>query len=350
MKRSRKTGLPPGTLMHIGERKAETVRLSVIQYDAEQFSEKEFDTFEAFAQQPPRPESIVWINIHGLHDTDLLRQAGAHFNIHNLVLEDILNTDQRPKFEDHGHYLFLPMKMFFIQKEDKTVSWEQISLIFGKGFLITFQEAPGDVFDPLRERIRQGKGRIRKMQADYLAYALLDIIVDQFFAILEQISDRIDENEEAVLVNPGKEAVSAIHDVKRTLLNVRRAAWPLREMVSQFEKSESPLLEKSTRLFIRDVYDHAIQIIDNVELLREINAGLMDIYLSNIGNRTNQVMKVLTIVATLFIPLTFIVGIYGMNFEYMPELAWPWAYPAVMGLMLFLFVGMLYYFRKRKWM
>lgn len=342
--------MPAGTLMHIGDRKVNDALISVIQYAGDHFVEKRLDSFSQFSQEPFNPQMVTWINVDGLHDLELLQQVGEKFGIHTLVLEDILNTDQRPKFEDHGHFLFFSMKMFLLDPKKQSVSWEQVSVLVGKGFVVTFQEAPGDLFEPVRERIRHGKGRIRKMKSDYLAYVLLDALVDQFFIIQESIGDQLDVIEAKVFENPDKAIANRIHDMKRQLLHIRRAVWPLRELTSTFEKSESVLIDQGTRIFIRDVYDHCIQIIDNIEVSREITAGLMDGYHTSISNRTNQVMKVLTIVATLFIPLTFIVGVYGMNFEYMPELAWPWAYPAVMGLMFLLFLVMIWYFRKKDWL
>ncbi len=350
MKRSKKAGLPPGTLMHIGTRRLKNTVLHEINYSPGHLTESYPLKPGDLLQDGAGNDGNTWINVSGLHDVDFLQSIGEQFNIHKLVLEDVVNTDQRPKMEDHGHFLFFTLKMFSWDEAGQTMAWEQLSIILGEGFIITFQEAQGDVFEPVRDRLRQAKGRIRKMGPDYLCYALLDAIVDQFFLIQEKVSDSLDGIEEMVFDHPGKEAATAIHEMKRMLLNIRRAAWPMRELISHFEKSESPLLDKGTRLYVRDVYDHSIQIIDNVEVSREITAGLMDMYLSAISNRTNEVMKVLTIVATLFIPLTFIVGIYGMNFEYMPELSWPWAYPVILGIMFFILIGMILYFRKRKWL
>jgi len=349
-KRSIKSGLPPGTLMHIGKRKVAEASINLMQFNPDQLIEKKVKSIKQLFDDDFQNDSLSWINIDGLHDLEILSRIGEKYNIHNLVLEDIVNTDQRPKFEDHDHFIFITLKMFSLSAHNGRISWEQVSFLIGKGFVVTFQEAPGDVFEPVRERIRQGNGRIRRMQSDYLAYALIDAVVDQMFNIQENIGNQLDEIEEKLLSDPGRDVTASIHELKRRLLDIRRAVWPLRELVSSFEKSESNLIKKSTRPFIRDVYDHCIQVIDNVEVSREITAGLLDMYLSGIGNRTNQVMKVLTIVATLFIPLTFIVGIYGMNFEYMPELSWPWAYPALMGFMLLVFSGMIFYFRKKKWL
>lgn len=349
-KRSHKTGLPPGSLIHIGEQRTEIPRITLIQYDGQTFSEGEASSLEQCASQMKENPGIFWINIDGIHEMSLMGKAGELFGIHPLTLEDIVNTEQRPKTETYDSYLFFSLKMLSPGKKKEEQVSEQISILLGDRLVITFQERPGDVFDQVRERLRQTKGRIRTQKADYLAYALLDSVVDSYFDLLERLGDEMEDLEELVLRNPSKQMVPRIHNLKRRALVLRRAVWPLRELVSTFEKSESPLLEKSTRVYLRDVYDHTIQIIDGVEVSREIISGLMDLYLSSLSNRTNEVMKVLTIVATIFIPLTFLAGVYGMNFKHMPELAWRWAYPAVWGVMIVAALGMLWYFRRKKWL
>jgi len=342
--------MSPGTLVHIGDQKLENSKISLIQYSEAAVSETVADGIEQCAELVKGHKGVTWINIDGVHDVALMEKTGELFGIHSLVLEDIMNTEQRPKMEEHENFLFFSLKMLSLSGKNRSLALEQISMLLGNGLVITFQESPGDVFEPLRERIRQGKGRLRKQKADYLSYALLDAIVDNYFVILENFGDEIEELEESVLKSSGGETVSRIHAIKRKMLVLRRAAWPLRELVNNFEKCESPLLEKSTRIFLRDVYDHTIQIIDSVEVSREIIAGLLDMHLSSISNKTNEVMKVLTIMATIFIPLTFIAGVYGMNFEYMPELGWKWGYLAVMVFMLLAALGMLWYFRRKKWL
>ena len=342
--------MPPGTLVHIGDQKLDKPRISLIQYSENFFSEKPFESLEQCMEAVKEHSGNSWVNIDGVHDVAFIEKSGELFGIHPLVLEDIVNTEQRPKMEEHENFLFFSLKMLSLSGKEKNIGVEQVSMLLGKGLIITFQESPGDVFEALRERIRQGKGRIRKQKADYLAYALIDAIVDNYFAILERVGEELEELEELVLKSSDKETVSRIHAIKRQMLLIRRAAWPMRELVNNFEKSESVWLEKSTRIFLRDVYDHTIQIIDSVEVSREIIAGLLDMHLSSLSNKTNEVMKVLTIMATIFIPLTFIAGVYGMNFEYMPELAWKWGYP---GIMIFMFVaamGMLWFFRRKKWL
>ncbi|MEE4177723.1 MAG: magnesium/cobalt transporter CorA [Bacteroides sp.] len=349
-KRSRKTGLSPGSLIHIGEQKIEFPRITLIQYDRQTFTEGEASSLEECASQIKDYQGVSWVNIDGIHEMGLMGKAGELFGIHPLTLEDIVNTEQRPKAEAYDSYLFFSLKMLSPGEKNDDLASEQISILLGERLVITFQERPGDVFDQVRERLRQGKGRIRTLKADYLAYALLDALVDSYFDLLERLGEEMEDLEELVLGNPSKQMVPRIHNMKRRALVLRRSVWPLRELVNTFEKSESSLLEKSTRIYLRDVYDHTIQIIDGVEVSREIISGLMDLYLSSLSNRTNEVMKVLTIVATIFIPLTFLAGVYGMNFKHMPELAWKWAYPAVWGVMALAALGMLWYFRRKKWL
>jgi magnesium transporter len=333
--------------MHIGHRKLETSSISLIRYHLDHFDEREIDNPDDCV--PLSEDQITWVNVTGMHDLELIGKMGELFRIHPLIQEDIVNTEQRAKAESYDDFVFFVMKMLRVAPEGQLQS-EQVSMLLGRGFVITFQESPGDVFEPVRNRIRSGKGKIRRQKADYLAYALLDALVDQYFLVMEHLGEEIELLEARVLEGPDKKVVNQIYDLKRQLLFIRRAAWPLREVVSAFEKNESALLQKSTRVFLRDVYDHVIHIMDSVELSREIVSGLLEVYLSTVSNRTNDVMKVLTIVATIFIPLTFIVGIYGMNFDVMPELHWPWGYPAVLLLMLSVASGMLLYFRRRGWL
>lgn len=348
-KRSKKAGLPPGTLVHIGEQKMKRVQIDMLRYTPDGYQELQLHSIDHLNELKSAPGAITWLNIEGVHDTSIMERVGKIYDIHSLVLEDIVNTQQRPKFEDYDNFLFIVFRMLNTAQSHHGIGGEQVSLLLGKKVVITFQESPGDVFDSVRERIRSGKGRIRRMGADYLAYALLDAAVDQYFYVLEEAAEKMEILEDKVLSDPDQETANQIHDLKRNMLQVRRSAWPLREVVNNFERSESLLLKKETRLFLRDVYDHAIQIIDSIEVSREIITGLLDMYLSSVSNRTNQVMKVLTIMASIFIPLTFIAGIYGMNFHKMPELAWNWGYPAALLLMLVVALGLIWYFHRKKW-
>ena len=346
---SKKAGLPPGTLVHIGEKKAEKVRIRLIDYDEEHFEEREISSIEECCGYKEKP-SVTWINIDGIHELDVAETLGRHYDLHPLVLEDILNTDQRPKMEDYESHLFLILKMITYDEAQKLLHMEQVSVIVGRHFVLSFQESEGDVFESVRERLRKGKGRIRKGGPDYLAYALMDAVVDNYFLVLEKIGEDIEELEEEVIEKPAPETVESIHNLKRELLFLRKSVWPLREAVASLEKGESPLIQEKTTVYLRDVYDHTIQVIDTIETFRDMVSGMMDVYLSSLSNRMNEVMKVLTIIATLFIPLTFIAGIYGMNFKYMPELEWHYGYGLVWLVMALLASLMLIYFRKKKWL
>jgi magnesium transporter len=348
-KRSGRAGLPPGTLVHVGERKEESVRITVIDYDEQSFQEKEPSSIEEcfpFKQTP----TVTWINIDGIHRIDIIEKLGKHFELHPLILEDILNTGQRPKFEDFDKYIFIVLKMLSYDDEKQTVRAEQVSLVLGLNFVISFQESIGDVFEEVRDRLRNAKGRIRKMASDYLAYALIDAVVDNYFVILERLGESIETMEEELVAEPTEKTLQQIHLLKRTMIFLRKSVWPLRELISGLQKSESSLIKESTDVYLRDVYDHTIQIIDTIESFRDMVSGMLDIYLSSISNRMNAVMKVLTIIATIFIPLTFIAGIYGMNFKYMPELEWRWAYPVIWLIIVVIVVCMLIYFRRKKWL
>jgi len=348
-KRSSKAGLPPGTLVHVGEKKAESVRITFIDYDEQSFQEKQVPGIEECLKLKDTP-TVTWINIDGIHDVEIIEKLGRGFELHPLILEDILSTGQRPKLEDYEKYIFIVLKMLSYSEQSQSVEIEQVSLVLGPNFVISFQERVGDVFEQVRERIRNAKGRVRKMGADYLAYTLIDAIVDNYFVILERLGERIESMEEEVVGDPTGKTVQQIHSLKREMISLRKSIWPLRELIAGLEKSESSLIKDTTDIYLRDVYDHTIQIIDTVESFRDMVSGMLDIYLSSLSNKMNAVMKVLTIIATLFIPLTFVAGIYGMNFKYMPELEWRWAYPIVLLIMVAVAVVMLIYFRKKKWL
>lgn len=346
--RSKKVGLPPGTIVHVGEERHGRVKLSVISYDDKQFQEKEVNSVEdVFFKE--KTSKVTWLNIDGVHQPEIIEQVGKHFGLHPLVLEDIANTGQRPKMEDYDNYIFLVLRMLRFDDKGKETKTEQISIIIGSDFVISFQEKEGDVFDPIRERIRNNKGRVRKMGADYLAYALIDAIVDNYFMILEKLGEAIEEVENKLVINPKVETLQTIHDLKREMIFMHKSVWPLREVIDRLERSESPLVHKSTCVYLRDVYDHTIQVMDSVETFRDMLSGMLDIYLSSVSNRMNEVMKVLTVIATIFIPLTFIAGVYGMNFKDMPELSQVWGYPTILALMLTVALVMVVYFRRKKW-
>ncbi len=353
-KRSKTIGLPPGTLVHIGERKTTKVKISVIDYDEKQFEEKEASVEECFPfKEKP---TVTWINIDGVHEVNIIEQIGKHYGIHPLVLEDIVSTGQRPKLEDFEDYMYIVLKMLYLSETDKEIKAEQVSLILGSNFVISFQESEGDVFNSVRGRIRNAKGRIRRMSADYLAYTLLDAIIDNYFVILEKIGERVEGMEEELVTNPTPETLQTIHNLKREMIFLRKSVWPLREVIGGIQRSESSLIQESTGIYLRDVYDHTIQVIDTIESFRDMISGMLDIYMSSVSNKMNEVMKVLTIFAAIFIPLTFIAGIYGMNFDpsaspfNMPELGWQWGYPTVWIVLISVAIIMLIYFKRKKFM
>ena len=349
-KRSKKAGLSPGTLVHIGSQKIEKAKIRIMDYDETHLEEKQVKTVEECFPFKDKP-TVTWINVHGLHDVEVIEKIGEYFCVHPLIQEDILNTEQRPKMQDFDDYLFVVLKMLYFDGSEDEIKAEQVSMIVGSNFVVSFQENGGDIFDPLRERIRNGKGRVRKKGADYLAYCLLDAVVDNYFLVLERLGEKIEGMEEELLTNPVPKTLHAIHNLKREMIFLRKSVWPLREVVSRLERGESPLIKEATVIYLRDVYDHTIQVIDTVETYRDMLSGMLDIYLSSISNRMNQVMKVLTIIATIFIPLTFVVGIYGMNFEFMPELKWHWVYPWAFWLIILGVAGvMLLYFRRKRWL
>ena len=346
-KRSRKTGLPPGTLVHIGDKKADHVTIKAFLYAGAKCDEWTVAQPEQLA--PPSDESVIWVDVGGVHKLDVLDAFGKQFSLHPLLLEDIANTDQRPKLDDYETYFFVVMKMLSLT-ERQDVMVEQVSLVLGRNFVLSFQENGTDVFHSVRERLRGGKGRMRQAGADYLLYALVDAIVDQYFAVLESIGEKIEALQQVVVADPKPETLREIHALKRQLLFLRRAVWPLRDVMNNLSRSDCPFLQHSTKVFFRDVYDHVVQIVDTIETLREMVSASLDIYLSSVSYRLNAVMRVLTVITTIFMPLSFIASIYGMNFEYMPELKSVWGYPAVLAVMALVGVGMLFVFRSKRWL
>lgn len=346
-KRSKKAGLSPGTLIHIGEQKAEAVKIALFNYAGTRCDERPVTNLDEL--QPPADETVMWIDVGGVHKVDVLEVFGKQFNLHSLLLEDIANTDQRPKLDDYETYLFLVVKMLSAT-ERGDILVEQVSFVLGRNYVLSFQENGTDVFHSVRDRLRGGKGRLRQNGSDYLLYALVDAIVDQYFAVLESLGEKIETLQERVVADPSPDTLRDIHALKRQLLFVRRAVWPLREATNSLSRSECPFLHEPTKVFFRDVYDHVVQIVDTIETLREMVSASLDIYLSSVSYRLNAVMRVLTVITTIFMPLSFIASIYGMNFEHMPELKWEWGYPLILGLMGLVAAGMLIGFRQRKWL
>jgi magnesium transporter len=343
----KKAGLPPGSLVRHGCDPDIATKVRVIDFSAEDFIETDIVKLEDLLPFKQR-DTVTWIDIVGASRVDVLAKIGEIFGIHTLVLEDMLNNSHRPKMENYGEYLFFILKNIRIKQEELAI--EQVSLLIGSNYILTFLDNDFDVFAPVRNRLRAGKGRIRKVGADYLGYALMDMIVDNYYIALEDMGERIEILEDDVLLNPNPQDIKRIQRLRTELLFVRKAVWPLREVIGSLERGDSEIFKPETQVFIRDVYDHAIQVIDTVETYREMVNGLMDIYLSSVSNRMNEVMKVLTIISTIFIPLTFLAGVEGMNFKYMPELEWEYGYPVLLIIMLIVLLGMIRFFRNKKWL
>jgi magnesium transporter len=344
--RTDKIGLPPGTIESESEKPVEQ-KISLIEYSSGEVSERGDLSIDDLLPLPA-DEQVHWINIEGAQPATLKRiQSGL--GIHPLVLEDILHLGQRPKVEDHGDYIFIVLKMVYTD-DGGQITAEQVSIVLGANYLITFQERPGDVFENIRQRIRKGSGIVRSQGADYLAYALLDAIVDNYFYLIENVDERIEAVDRRLMIEQDTSAVADVHLLKRDLILLRKQLWPVREVVSGFMKSDNiSIVQDNTRTYLHDVYEHIIQITEMIDSFREMASSLHDVYLSLSGNRMNEVMKTLTIFAAIFIPLTFVAGIYGMNFEYMPELGWHWGYFGALALMATIALAMLIAFKRRKW-
>ena len=346
-KRSRKTGLPPGTAVHIGEKKSERTRIRLLHYDAAQVTERELEAIEGVNLRSGT--GVTWVHVAGVHDVALLDKLGRAFGLHPLVVEDIANTDQRPKLEDYGDYIYVVLKMLHEGASGRDIAAEQVSVILGKDYVLSFEESEPTVFDAVRERIRVGRARMRDHGADYLAYSLLDAVVDTYFSLLEQVGESMESLHGELVASPTPRMQQSLHQLRREMVQLRKSVWPLREVLGGLERGRSGLIREDTFLYLRDVYDHTVHVIDTIETFRDMIGGLMDIYLMSLSNRMNEIMKVLTIIATIFMPLSFIASLYGMNFRHMPELDWPWGYPLVLLLMLAVAGGLLLFFRRKKW-
>ena len=343
-----KIGAPPGTVVYHGEEQTNRVKITLMEYHETELIERDFyDLSECL--ESVNDKYVKWINVDGVHQAELIEAIGKRFNIHPLTLEDIVSTSQRAKFEDYDNYVVSIMKMLDYNNEE--LRSEQLAIVLLPGMVVSFQEANGgDAFDLIRNRIRQGKGRIRKMGADYLAYALIDAVVDYYFKVLEKIGDKVEALEDELMIDPQKSTMEQLHHMKREMIFVRKSVWPVRELISNMERSESDLILEGTGIYLRDVHDHTIRVIDTIETYRDLLSGMMDIYLSSVSNRMNEVMKILTIITTIFVPVTFIAGVYGMNFEYMPELHSKWGYAAVWAVMLLIIFSLIIYFKRKKWL
>lgn len=351
--RRHQPGTAPGTLVVPEVRRVEAVRVELIDYGPEQFEER---VLTSVTEMEPYvdSESVTWINVIGLHDLEILEAFGKRLGLHPLALEDVLNTGQRPKLDDYDEHIFLVLRQ--LRVIEGRLDEEQISIFVRPGLVLTFQELPGDVFEPVRERLRKGRARIRGAGADYLAYALTDALVDQYFPLLEEYGERIEDLEDQLIVRPEDATLGRIHRMRKDLLAMRRSAWPMREVVNAFARQEEPAVADETKVYLRDLYDHASQIMDILETYRDLASSLLDVYLSSVSNRMNEVMKVLTVVASIFIPLTFLAGIWGMNFNpdsspfNMPELSWYFGYPLAWLSMVAVGLGLAYYFKRKGWL
>ncbi|HZG01377.1 MAG TPA: magnesium/cobalt transporter CorA [Chitinophagales bacterium] len=345
--RTSKTGLPPGRMVYIGDQHDGPVKVSVFDYDSNDLVERELK--QAECESFRAINKYTWLNVDGLHDLETIECIGKRYNVHPLVMEDIVNTQQRPKVEDYGDYLYIVLKMLEYDYENSEVVMEQMSFILGSDYVISFQEIPGDTFDAVRTRLRSSSSRFRQFGPDYLLYALMDRIVDDYFIVMEKLGEELEEFEELIYTNPNLEIAERLNKLRRNSIYVRKSVWPLREMVNHMSNGDYKQITKRTRTYMRDLYDHTVQVLDTVETYRDIQGGIKDVYQSNLNLRMNEVMKVLTIISTIFIPLNFIAGVYGMNFEFMPELQNPFGYFIILGFMMGVAILMLTWFKLKKW-
>lgn len=347
--RPKQIGLPPGTLIYTGEKEKEQVKIKLFEYDQNEFVEKEILNIENVFPCKDN-DKISWINIDGIHNLEIMEKTQNHFNIHPLTMEDILHITQRPKMEEYEDYVFIVLRMLFYDESFRILKSEQVSLILGKNYLITFLEDEGDVFDPVRDRIRKTGAKIKSNGSDFLAYSLIDSIVDSYFHILEQIGEEVEELEDRLVLQPEREDLQIVHRMRRNMILLRKSVWPLREVITAMQRNDHVVIQRQTQIYLRDLYDHIIQIIDTIESYRDMLVGMLDAYLSSMSNKMNEVMKVLTIISTLFIPLTFLAGVYGMNFKFFPELEMGWMYPwGFWVITLIVVIIMLIFFKKKKW-
>jgi magnesium transporter len=349
MSRRSKIGLAPGTLIHVGVRHADQATMAGMRFAPQGAVEARSLPDAAAAAAFATADQVAWVDVNGVHDVELVRQLGTGFGLHPLLMEDLVNTTQRPKAEDYGDRYYLVLKMILEHPETHAIEMEQVSLVLGPHWVFTFQEREADTFDPVRRRLHQDDSRVRQHGADYLMYALLDTVVDNYFQVVEGLGTRIEELEPRVIASPNSETLADLYAIKRALLGLRRFVAPALDAVAHVRRGDCALIQQSTRVFLRDVEDHLVRIMETIDLNREMVQGMVDAYLSALSHRMNDVMRVLTVIATIFIPLTFIVGVYGMNFAHMPELGWRWSYPIVWGAMVSVGVGMLFFFRRRGW-
>jgi magnesium transporter len=345
---ARKVGMPPGSLVYTGEKAHLPAKITITRYNENNFVERQVDALTE-CHIADDPGEVIWINVTGISKVNDLEKVGECFKIHPLVLEDILEVGQRPKVEDYDDYLYIVLNAIQPVAEGEKLVAEEISLVLGSHYLLSFYSGNDDIYAPIRERLLQAKGRVRKLGADYLAYSLIDLVVDNYFVELEKFGDQMESLEDEVVARPSPQILRGVHRFKNDMIMLRKSLWPLREVIARLERRESPLISEPLGNYFRDVYDHTVIAIDTVETYRDILSGMLDIYLSSMSNRLNEIMKVLTIIATIFMPLTFITSLYGMNFKHMPELQWEYGYYGVIGMVVVIAVSMLGYFRSKHW-
>lgn len=346
MSRGHNIGAPPGSLYYNGLLTNERITITLIEYNETEFFEQKFNDLSDCISHV-KPNMVKWINVEGVHNTALIESIGKLYNLHPLTLEDIVHVDQRPKFEDYEDYVVSIMKM--ITYDDKARA-EQLSLILLENTVISFQEPTGgDAFDIIRNRIRSNKGRVRKLKADYLFYALMDAVVDWYFHVIEKIGDKLEVIEEEVMTNPGKKTLHELYTLKREVIQLRKFVWPMRDLINNMIRNENKMITDNTQVFVRDLQDHTVRIIDTIETYRDLLSGILDVHMSTNANKMNEIMKLLTIMSSIFIPVTFIAGVYGMNFENMPELKSSNGYYITWGVMIAVILGLLYYFKRKRW-
>ncbi|HSM46489.1 MAG TPA: magnesium/cobalt transporter CorA [Draconibacterium sp.] len=345
-----KLGMPPGSLVFTGEQKMANVDITVFNYDETFSVEHNPKSLNEVEELIRNLKGVTWINIDGLHDETFIEGLSTLLDIHKLTMEDILSVGQRPKLEEHSNYLHVVIKEITLDQTEEIIEYEQISFILKDNILVSFQERTGDVFDGVRKRIREGKGTIRKRGADYLMYALLDNVVDHYFVVLETYGEKLEDLETELLENPNNHTLTKLHNFRRETLGLRRTVYPLRELIAAMEKLDDPLFTRENKVFTRDLYDHIIKVIETVEIFRDMTSSLLDLYINSVSNKTNEIMKVLTILTSIFIPLSFISGVYGMNFQNMPELTYKYGYFVILGVMAAVFAGMLIFLRRKKWL
>lgn len=344
----KKSGQAPGTPIHIGEKKLEKATISVMDFSPDHLEEHPLESVAAIRPYLEK-DSTTWIDVSGVHDVNLLQEIGQQLDIHMLSLEDIANTTQRPKLDEYPHQIILILRMLYIPEGETRCQSEQVSLVLGKNYVLTFQEREGDVFDMLRKRLRSGNTKVRQKGADYLAYSVMDAIVDHYFLMLEDLGRHLSDLDDQVMTNPDETVLHRIHELKQEIIYIRKSIWPLRDVISRLQRLDSPLIGKKLSPYLHDIYDHTIQAADTVETFRDVLLGLTELYMSSVSNRMNKIMQVLTVIATIFIPLTFLAGVYGMNFDYMPELHMRYAYPTLWIIFALSSLTMLMYFHHKRW-